>query len=230
MLKPALAIMSRTPSTEGKSRLGGVLSPAQREALQWAFLKDTLDKARLLKEFKCYLAITPPCQINCVAQAVGLSVEVIPQPDGDLGQRMLGVAQELFIGGHSPVILIGTDVPSLPPAFLLKALALLEYGDLVFGPAFDGGYYLIGMRRFESRIFENIDWGTASVLEETVNICRKYGLAYSLLEPLADIDQPRDILDTMKIFENNKVDFTPVPARTIQFFKSLKKTCKKISQ
>jgi len=227
MLKPALAIMSRAPSTEGKSRLGGVLSPAQREALQWAFLKDTLDKARSLKEFRSYLAITPSSQINFVAQAVGLSEEVIPQPDGDLGQRMLGIAKELFISGHSPVILIGTDVPSLPPAFLLKALELLGYGDLVFGPAFDGGYYLIGMRRFESRIFENIDWGTALVLEETVNICRKYGLAYSLLEPLADIDHPRDILAAVKQFEKNIFDFTPTPARTIQFFQSLRTTCNK---
>lgn len=120
--KPALAIMSRVPSPEGKSRLGSVLTPAQREALQWAFLEDTLDKVRRLAEFKCYLAATPAAEINKLAKVVGPGGEVIPQLEGSLGQRMLGVARRLFARGHSPVVLIGTDAPALPPSFLLKTL------------------------------------------------------------------------------------------------------------
>lgn len=221
MLKPALAIMSRAPSTEGKSRLGAVLSPAQREALQWAFLEDTLDKIRPLTEFKRYLAVTPPSAINKLAQAVGLGGQVIPQPDGNLGQRMRGIAEQLFLMGHAPVILIGTDVPALPPAYLLKALALLEQSDMVLGPAFDGGYYLIGMRHMKGRVFEDINWGTETVLEKTQTICDKNKLTYKLLNPLMDIDRPGDLLALLAQYGNNELDFTPTPARTIQFLKAI---------
>ncbi|MDD4238275.1 MAG: TIGR04282 family arsenosugar biosynthesis glycosyltransferase [Desulfotomaculaceae bacterium] len=221
MLKPALAIMSRMPSTEGKSRLGAVLSPAQREALQWAFLEDTLDKIRPLTEFKRYLAVTPPSAGNKLAQAVGLGGQVLPQPDGNLGQRMRGIAEQLFLMGHAPVILIGTDVPALPPAYLLKALALLEQSDMVLGPACDGGYYLIGMRHMKGRVFENINWGTDTVLEKTLTICDKNKWTYRLLERLMDIDRPGDLLALLVQYENNQIAFTPTPARTIALLKAI---------
>jgi len=223
MLKPALVIMSRMPSKEGKSRLGTVLSHAQREALQWAFLEDTLDKIRLLTEFNYYLAVTPPSASSKLAQVVGVGGQIIPQPEGNLGQRMRGIAEQLFLIGHAPVILIGTDVPALPPAYLLKALALLNQSDLVFGPALDGGYYLIGMRHFAGRVFDDINWGTETVLEKTLIICDQNKLTYTLLDHLMDIDRPGDLLAMMVQYENNQLDFTPTPVRTIQFFKSIKK-------
>lgn len=221
MLKPVLAIMARVPSKEGKSRLGNVLSPARREVLQWALLEDTLDKIRLMTEFKSYLAATPANEIDHLTRVVGANVKVITQPDGNLGQRMMGVAKELFLNGHEPVILIGTDAPALPPSYLIKALYLLERNDLVFGPAFDGGYYLIGMRRFEESVFNGISWGSETVLEETIKICDKNKLAYRLLEYLMDIDRPADLQALLAQYENNQMDFTPLPARTIQFLKSV---------
>jgi rSAM/selenodomain-associated transferase 1 len=160
MLKPALVVMSRMPSKEGKSRLSSVLSPDQREALQWAFLEDTLDKIRLLREFECYLAITPSSEIKNLDRVVGFAGQVIPQSAGNLGKRMLGIAEQLFLNGHTRVILIGTDVPAMPPSYLTKALTILDQSDFVFGPAVDGGYYLIGMHHFEVSIFNDISWGT----------------------------------------------------------------------
>lgn len=221
MAKPALAIMSRVPSIEGKSRLGGVLTPAQREALQWAFLGDTLDKVRLLDEYKCYLAATPAVEINKLAEVVGPGEEVIPQPGDSLGQRMLGIARQLFARGHSPVVLIGTDTPGLPPSFLQKTLSLLNHCDLVLGPAFDGGYYLIGMRNLESRVFDDIDWGKASVLEKTLTACDKYNITYNLLDSLMDVDRPEDLLAVAEQFKPEQTELMPVPERTIQFLKSI---------
>ncbi len=122
MVKPALAIMSRVPSVEGKSRLGGILTPAQRVTLQWAFLEDTLNKVRQMPEFKCFIAATPADETDKLTHLAGPGGEVIPQPEGSLGQRMLGIASEIFTRGYSPVVLIGTDVPSLPPFFYWKLL------------------------------------------------------------------------------------------------------------
>lgn len=221
MAKPALAIMSRVPSIEGKSRLGGVLTPAQREALQWAFLEDTLDKVRLLDEYKCYLAATPAVEINKLAEVVKPDEEVIPQPGGSLGQRMLCIASKLFARGHSPVILIGTDTPGLQPSFLQKTLCLLDHCDLVLGPAFDGGYYLIGMRNLEGRVFDDIDWGTASVLEKTLIACDKYNITCKILDSLMDVDRPDDLMAMVEQFKLEQTELMPVPVRTVQFLKSI---------
>ncbi|MFX4263023.1 TIGR04282 family arsenosugar biosynthesis glycosyltransferase [Pelotomaculum propionicicum] len=221
MVKPAVAIMSRVPSIGGKSRLGGVLSPAQREALQWAFLEDTLAKVRRLTEFKSYIAATPAAEINKLSGVLGPGEEVINQPGGDLGQRMFGVARKLFARGHSPVVLIGTDTPVLPPSSLQNSLCLLNHSDLVFGPAYDGGYYLIGMGCLERRVFDNIDWGTEMVLEKTLSVCRSSNLTYSLLDGLMDVDRPDDLLALAEQLRQGQTKLDPVPVRTIQFLKSI---------
>lgn len=221
MLGPALAVMTRVPSIEGKSRLGSVLTPAQRETLQWAFLEDTLDKVRLLTEFKTYIAATPAAEISKLSAVMRPGEEVIAQPGGDLGQRMFGVADELFVRGHAPVVLIGTDTPDLPPSFLQRSLSLLDHCDLVFGPAFDGGYYLVGMRRLEGRIFEDIDWGTETVLEKTLAVCRKHELACGLLEPLRDIDRPEDLPALAEQCRQVQTETMWIPKWTAQLIKSL---------
>lgn len=224
MNNPAVAVMSRIPSTEGKSRLSDVLTPDQREALQWAFLLDTLDTVRLLPEYKCYLAATPADKINKLAEVTGTGVEVIPQSGGSLGQRMQSIAGQLFSRGHSPVVLIGTDAPALQPSNLLVALHLLNYSELVFGPAFDGGYYLIGMRSPVDEVFADIDWGGEMVLSKTISICKRNKLKYSLLDCLTDVDRPGDLLAAAEQCQE-QMEMMLVPARASRFLKFIER-CK----
>lgn len=221
MIKPALAIMARVPSVEGKSRLGGVLTPAQRVTLQWAFLEDTLNKARQMPEFKCFIAATPADETDKLTHLAGSGGEVIPQPEGSLGQRMLGIAGEIFTRGYSPVVLIGTDVPSLPPYFLLESLKLLDRYDLVLGPSVDGGYYLIGMRYLVDGVFIGIDWGTETVLDKTLSFCNRNNLTYSLLARLMDVDRPDDLLSLAEQIKCEQIELMPAPVKTIQFLKSI---------
>jgi len=221
MVKPALAIMSRVPSIEGKSRLGGILTASQREELQWAFLKDTLTKVRMLAEFKCYLAATPAAEIRKLASVLKRSDEVITQPEGSLGQRMLGIASELFTRGHFPIVLIGTDTPALTSSYLLNALYLLKQCDFVFGPALDGGYYLIGMRNLVEGVFNDIDWGTDTVLEKTLSYCNRNNLTYTLLSRLMDIDRPDDLLSLAEQLKCEQKELMPAPVKTIQFLESI---------
>ena len=224
MTKPAVAVMSRIPSTEGKSRLSDVLTPEQRAELQWAFLLDTLDTIRLLPEYKCYLAATPAGEINKLAEITRAGVEVISQPGGSLGQRMQSIAGQLFSRGHYPVVLIGTDAPALQSSHLLEALQMLNHSDLVFGPAFDGGYYLIGMRNQADLVFADIDWGGETVLRKTISICQKNNLKYSLLDCLTDVDRPDDLQAAAEQCQE-QLKMTPESARDSRFLKFIER-CK----
>ena len=178
-------------------------------------------KVSFIKEVECYLAVTPPSELDKIAKRVEFNGQVLPQSSGDLGQRMANIALQLFLRGHAPVILIGTDVPLLSPAHLHKAQYLLGQSDLVFGPALDGGYYLIGMRKFTARVFKGISWGSERVLEDTLKICKENKLSFALLDSLMDIDRPHDLLALMSEFESKKIDTASIPERTIWFLKSV---------
>lgn len=217
MPTPALAVMCRFPSPQGKSRLGDVLTPDQREDLQWALLLDTLDKVRQLPRMKCYIAATPAHRLGDLRKAAGAETGLIAQPEGDLGRRMLGVIQHLFSLGHTPVILIGADIPTMPLACILRALELLDRSSLVLGPAEDGGYYLIGMSYPEGRVFEDINWGTASVLRKTLEICDMNKLSCSLLGSLRDIDVAADLAAVADEIKKGEGEQQPVPLRTVNF-------------
>lgn len=217
MGKPALVIMAKVPSVGGKSRLKSVLSPAQREELQWAFLKDILDKVRQIKNITVFLALTPKEQINEVKKALGGEVRIISQPDGDLGERMCLTADRLFEQGFQSVLIVGSDIPTLSPHHLTQALQALQKKAAVLGPTADGGYYLIGMSRLEKKIFAGINWGTGEVLRQTLVACQKSGLSYSLLPPLADIDRPEDLLVLQKTLTLADDSAAWFPRRTADF-------------
>ncbi|MFA7467592.1 MAG: TIGR04282 family arsenosugar biosynthesis glycosyltransferase [Desulfotomaculaceae bacterium] len=217
MSKPAIAIMTRVPSPAGKTRLRDILSPERRENLQWAFLRDTLEKVRQVRGCSYYIAATPQEQIPGLAASTGTGVEIIPQAEGDLGTRMLGIIKEMFRRGHAPLLLVGTDVPALTPACLERAIGLLKNCRLVFGPARDGGYYLIGMSSPESAVFQDINWGTGTVLRQTLARCRKNNLAYKLLGYLNDIDRPEDLMALKEHFSHKGLNELPIARHTFNF-------------
>jgi uncharacterized protein len=114
------------------------------------------------------------------------------QGRGDLGERMhRALARALAHGGRA--LLIGSDVPALTPAYLRAAARALRRSDVVLGPAQDGGYVLIGLKRPERSLFEGVSWGGASVLRQTRRRVARAGLRRSELAPLADVDTPEDL-------------------------------------
>jgi uncharacterized protein len=121
-------------------------------------------------------------------------VTLIAQQGTDLGSRMHAAINDRLAAGATHVVLIGSDLPNLPPAHVEAAFVELEAGrDLVLGPAEDGGYYLIGMRRPQPAIFSGIDWGTPGVLKQTLAAAARAGLDVALIEPWYDVDQPDDL-------------------------------------
>lgn len=116
-------------------------------------------------------------------------IRLARQPDGDLGERMRVAAEDCC-----PALMIGTDCPALEPAHLQDAAAALRDGtDVVIIPAEDGGYVLIGLQHPARALFENMPWGTASVMAETRRRAGDLGLALHELSALWDVDVPADL-------------------------------------
>jgi rSAM/selenodomain-associated transferase 1 len=114
------------------------------------------------------------------------------QGEGDLGARMAR-ALARSLREHAGAIVIGTDAPALDAAYLRGAAAVLANHDAVFGPARDGGYTLVGLRRPAPALFEGVDWSTAQVMAQTRARLARLGLRHAELAPLADIDEPADL-------------------------------------
>ena len=117
------------------------------------------------------------------------------QDGQDLGARMgAAIQQTLKEKTVESVILIGTDCPALTAGYLEQAMLALESGvDVVLGPAEDGGYVLVGMRRPLSAVFEDIPWGTDQVMDRTLEALKANQLSYRLLDTLWDVDRPEDL-------------------------------------
>jgi rSAM/selenodomain-associated transferase 2/rSAM/selenodomain-associated transferase 1 len=121
-----------------------------------------------------------------------------PQGHGDLGRRMARAFGGAFAEGAEAAVIVGSDIPHLTAPVLLRAFELLQEHNLVLGPADDGGYYLIGLRRavFQGTadpLFSEPRWGGGSVFDTTVAIAVRRGLRPALTPELSDVDRPRDL-------------------------------------
>jgi hypothetical protein len=123
-----------------------------------------------------------------VRQWLGSGFTYRVQRGGDLGERLDRAFDQGFRRGYGPVIAIGSDCPELDEDCLRRAIKWLADTDVVLGPASDGGYYLIGLRRPAPRVFEDIAWGTSTVLVSTRARIKECGLSSRLLEEKDDID------------------------------------------
>lgn len=125
------------------------------------------------------------------------SWNLIPQVESDLGTRMKCFFNSCFESvqneGDCRVVLIGSDTPALPVRNVHHAFELLHHHDVVLGPSFDGGYYLIGCRNETPDIFSNIDWSTPAVLEQTIARLNQIGCRYAMLEKYNDVDELDDL-------------------------------------
>lgn len=124
---------------------------------------------------------------------LGKALIYTAQGEGDLGERMTRSLQSAFDGGIQRAVIIGTDCLELDAQVLEAAFQSLEQYDLVLGPAKDGGYYLVGLRQPVPELFRRIAWSTSAVLQQTITIAQKLGLAIVYLPTLSDIDNPEDL-------------------------------------
>lgn len=115
------------------------------------------------------------------------------QEGKDLGARMKNAFTEVFKNNFEKVLIVGTDIPDLSSGLINQALSELDKNEIVIGPSTDGGYYLLGMKKFHPDLFNNIQWSSEEVLNKTLNIINQLGLRFSLLPKFMDIDTEEDL-------------------------------------
>ena len=186
---PVLAVLTRAPSSGGKTRLFAALGVPPDPSLLTALLLDTLDGGAA-PGVRRVVAVTPESACDEVRTIVG-DADVIAQARGDLGVRMRATMAALFARGAPVVALIGSDLPHITPAVVAEACARVteDPNTLVLGPASDGGYYLIAARRVPN-VFSEITWGSADVLAQTEQAAVADRLRVYRLPTMTDVDTP----------------------------------------
>jgi rSAM/selenodomain-associated transferase 1 len=193
--RTAIGVIARAPSAPGKTRLASHIPEARLRSLRTALVADVLHVVSALDEVERFIFFTPDEADAEIAALARGSFTLRPQRGDGLGQRMRSAFEELLIDrAYGSVILIGSDIPLLTAEHVAAARERLRTtGDIVLGPADDGGYYLIGLRTAESRLFDAIEWGTASVFSDTVAAATRSGLTARIIQPAYDVDTIEDL-------------------------------------
>jgi rSAM/selenodomain-associated transferase 1 len=133
-----------------------------------------------------------------------------PQRGKDLGERMAEAFRLVFAMGHGSAVIIGTDAPDLPPAYITEAFDRLESGKskAVFGPCEDGGYYLLGITRLQRTLFHDLPWSSGTVLQESLKRAVEAGIEFSLLPIWHDVDTAADLERPELLAEENGAPLT----------------------
>ncbi|MBI5886651.1 MAG: TIGR04282 family arsenosugar biosynthesis glycosyltransferase [Deltaproteobacteria bacterium] len=195
--KNAIVVMLKSPEAGAvKTRLTPPIPFEDAAGLYRCFIEDTFMRIAGIGATDVYAAFTPA---NAEADIKGLippDVRLMRQDGDDLGARLSNVFERLFDSGHPRVVVIGSDSPDIPAAYVEDAFAeLCGAGQrIVIGPARDGGYYLVGMNGFTPAPFTGVPWSTASVLEATLDLARSHSIAVTLLRRWHDIDEPDDLM------------------------------------
>ena len=196
----ALVVFAKAPIPgQVKTRLCPPLTLDEAATVHGSFVLDTLERTRTaVSKYRLpvdrYLACAPSSTLvffKILEERHG--VRLLDQVGDDLGARMHGVFDSLFARGYGRVMIVGTDVPSLPLERYQEAVHLLEGHDAVLGPAFDGGYFLIGLKKASPSLFRDIPWSTDRVLAQTMEKAVGLGLSIGVLPQWHDIDTIDDL-------------------------------------
>jgi rSAM/selenodomain-associated transferase 1 len=187
-----LGIFAKQPILgQAKTRLAQATSAAFAQQVAEAFLEDSLDRFSGVAASRAIM-FTPASAADYFTGLAARRYDCVPQGDGDLGQRLQTFFVDARLRGFGRIIAMGSDSPTLPVEYVEQAFVLLATHDVVIGPAFDGGYYLIGCGTTAYPIFDGIPWSTPRVLEATMERLRGTAARVALLPPWYDVDTADD--------------------------------------
>jgi len=187
--KNLLIIFTRNPIL-GKVKTRLAKSVGNETALEiYQFLLDKTKK--IVEELSCKKAVFYSEEIaqNDIWDTDSFEKHV--QIGSDLGDKMQNAFQRSFEKGYDKILIIGSDLYDLQASYIDESFESLDTNDVVIGPALDGGYYLLGLKKATSKIFKNKDWGSSSVRKDTLKDLEEVDV--HLLPMLNDVDVLEDI-------------------------------------
>jgi uncharacterized protein len=215
----ALAIMTKAPRAGTvKTRLQPPLTPAEAAELNICFLHDIADAILEVGEHAKGVGVfTPPGSEKEYEGVLPSHFDLIPQRGDGFGERLTNAADDLLHLGFESCCLINSDSPTATVEAFREAEAQLQDADdrIVLGPSDDGGYYLIGMRKLNRHLFEEIDWSTKRVFAQTDERAREVGLKVHLLPKFYDVDDGATLrrLCEELLRGNSRGDIAPVTTK-----------------
>lgn len=207
---PICVFMKPPRRGEVKTRLLPLVSPETAAELARAFFLDTIHAVSRIPWARTIIAspeVLPP-ELN------PLDLEVWLQGDGDLGAR-LGRILNRALADAPAAIAIGSDSPGLPGRFLEECRSALTYFDSVFGPCDDGGFYLVGLRRYTEGLFSDVSWSCDDTMDRVLDRFRHFGFSTNLLDEWFDIDRPEDLARMNTAVEQGQI-VAPATAKVLE--------------
>ena len=190
----ALVFAKYPQAGQVKTRMAPPLTPEQASKLHLACLQTVFERLSSIRAFDISLWVTPDEQASRLCSLLGLSeAQGRGQGGGDLGARLKRAAASALGGEAGAVVLFGADSPTIPLAWLRRALRELEEHEAVLGPTEDGGYYLLGLRVHVPALFSGIAWGTSRVAEQTMQRAGAAGVDLVTLPTWYDVDRIEDL-------------------------------------
>jgi len=194
--RPVLIIFAKEPRPgQVKTRLCPPLSPQAAARLYGQFLEDVLAEMADLPQIPVAVAYTPEAARPFFQKLVPPNTHLVAQAGADLGERLRQAFAWGFGQGAATVLIRNSDSPDLPASLVLEAQEVLADGraQAVLGPCPDGGYYLVGLKSPQPRLFQGMNWSSSTVLADTLAQAGRLGLTVHLLPSWLDIDTIADL-------------------------------------
>ncbi len=186
--------MAKAPEPESvKTRLKEYLTDKERVALYERMLNDTVERLRQVPGTDTFITYSSIANLDNGEYFNRFGLPLFPQDGEGLGARMLLALERVLQMGYSRAALVGADIPGLGPGEVMEAIELLDHADAAFGPAADGGYYLVAMKNPHAEVFMDIEWSTPDTLTQTLRRAADAGLITALGPVLEDVDTAEDL-------------------------------------
>ena len=194
MTKEAIIIFTRIPiPNKTKTRLMPCYTGLECAKLHACFLKDILMECEKAEK-DIYIFYEDSGTLSVLENIIGNQFPFFAQEGADLGTRMHNAIEKILSQDYKNYVLIGTDIPELKSKTLEDAFLKLKESDVVLGPTYDGGYYLIGGNQSIPEAFDDIEYGNETVIQSTTDHLIKSGYKVILLDKICDVDTPNDVL------------------------------------
>jgi uncharacterized protein len=195
-----ICIFAKPPCAgEVKTRLAAALGPTDAAAVAQALLEDTITIARQVRNARVVLSVTRPFHF--------MPFPDVPQwlqPEGDLGFRIEAALTRALLDSRCAIAL-GADTPGLPSQVIEAAIQRLDDFDAAIGPTNDGGYYLLGLKRFPAGLLAGIRWSETDTLADTIHQLKCFGFSYALTESWFDLDTIDDLMRVRSLLETSRI-------------------------